>query len=307
KNLMALKHGQVRVTMERKDITTAPATLGAGVSPTTSLVVADRVPGLIGLPLRPMVVRDLLTPGATISNNIEYVLETDNPFTTAAAVVSENTVKPETNLTFNMMSAPVRTIAHFSRASRQIMDDAPQLQSFIDGRLRYGLQFAEEGEMLNGNGTGNHLNGIIPQASAYSAAFAPPSETDIDRIRMALLQATLAYYPSTGVVLHPTDWAKMEMAKDTLGRYIIGDPQGTTAPRLWGLPVVATQAMVATHFLVGAFKLGAQIFDRMSIEVLISTEDANNFTQNMISIRAEERLALVVYRPNAFVTGTLPV
>lgn len=91
-----------------------------------------------------------------------------------------------------------------------------------------------------------------------------------------------------------------------MGRYIIGDPQGTVAPRLWGLPVVASIAMSAGTFLTGAFKYGAQIFDRMAIEVMISTENADDFEKNMISIRAEERLALVVKRPAAFITGSLP-
>ena len=96
------------------------------------------------------------------------------------------------------------------------------------------------------------------------------------------------------------------MLKDSMGRYIIGDPQGTIAPRLWGLPVVASLAMNAGTFLTGAFKYGAQIFDRMTIEVAISTENVDNFQTNMITIRAEERLALVVKRPAAFIAGSLP-
>lgn len=305
KELMSKKAGQARLSIELKDITSGNPTQGAGRSPSTSLVQAERV-GMVTPPMRQMVVRDLITPGSTSSNAIEYAVETDDPSITSAAVVSEGQLKPQSNITFDLKSVPVRTIAHFMKASRQIMDDAPQLRSVIDGRLTYGLQFVEEGELLYGDGTGQHLLGIIPQASVYTPAFAPATPTPIDSLRLASLQATLALYPASGYVLHPTDWARIELTKDTQGRYIVGDPTGVLGKRLWNLPVVDTQAMQVGHFLTGAFRLGAQIFDRLSIEILISTENADDFVRNMITIRGEERLALAVYRPAAFVYGALP-
>jgi HK97 family phage major capsid protein len=305
KALMQSKSGSARMSIELKDITSGNPTVGAGRSPSTSLVVADRQ-GMITPPMRQMVVRNLITPGTTSSNAIEYAVETDDPAVTGAAVVSEGQLKPQSNITFDLKSLPVRTIAHFMKASRQIMDDAPQLRSVIDGRLTYGLQFVEEAELLYGDGTGQHLLGIIPQASAYSAAFTPALPTAIDTLRLASLQATLALYPASGYVLHPTDWGKIELTKDTQGRYIVGDPTGILGKRLWNLPVVDTQAMQVGHFLTGAFQLGAQIFDRMSIEILLSTENDLDFVKNMITIRGEERLALAVYRPAAFIYGTVP-
>ena len=179
KKLMSEKNGQARVSIELKDITSHPPTVGTGVSPSTSLVVADRQ-GMITPPMRQMVVRDLLMPGTTSSNAIEYAVETDDPAVTGAAVVSEGQIKPQSNITFDLKSGPVRTIAHFMKASRQIMDDAPQLRSIIDGRLTYGLQFVEEAELLYGDGTGQHLLGIVPQATAYAGAFVPALPTAIE-------------------------------------------------------------------------------------------------------------------------------
>src|SRR5699024_11048282 len=98
-------------------------------------------------------------------------------------------------------------------------------------------------------------------------------------------------------------WAGIELTKDSEGRYIIGNPIDGIAPRLWNLPVVETNAMTVNNFLVGSFRFAAQIFDRMDIEILLSTENKDDFEKNMVSIRAEERLALAVYRPEAFVTG----
>lgn len=157
--------------------------------------------------------------------------------------------------------------------------------------------------MLNGDGTGVNLNGLVTQATAYSAPITISGGTMIDTLRLAMLQAELAEYPATGQVLNPKDWARIELTKDSEGRYIIANPANSTSPRLWGLPVVSTQAMAEDDFLVGAFRLGAQIFDREDANVMISDEDRDNFVKNMLTIRAEERLALAVYRPEAFVYG----
>lgn len=270
------------------------------------LIVPQRQPGILGLPQRRMTIRDLLTPGRTSSNSIQYVKETG--FTNNAATVTETagTAKAQSEIKFDLASTNVTTIAHWVLATKQILDDVPQLQSFIDGRLRYGLAYAEEGQLLNGGGTGTDLNGIYTQATAYSQPIVPSAAgnlTKIDVLRLAILQATLAELPATGIVLHPSDWADIELTKTDDGAYLFANPQGNVEPRLWGLPVVPTQAMTVDKFLVGAFQLGAQIFDREDANVAISTEDSDNFRKNLVTIRAEERLALAVYRTEAFTKG----
>jgi HK97 family phage major capsid protein len=293
--------GIIKVKADRAAITSANTTVGAGRSQGTSLVPGARVPGIFGLPERQLTIRDLVMPGQTSSSTIEYVKETG--FTNNAAPVAETTAKPYSDLTFDMTSSPVRVLAHLFKASRQILDDAPALRSYIDGRARYGLRFVEENQLLNGSGTGQNLHGLVPQATAFNPAFAAADETAIDRLRLAVLQVVLAEYPATAFVLNPIDWAKIELTKDAGGNYIIGNPQGSLTPTLWNLPVVSTQAMAAGEFLTGAFSFAAQIFDRMDIEVLLSSENVDDFEKNLFTIRAEERLAFAVYRPESFVTG----
>lgn len=290
--------GSRRFEVPRAAIMSVPGSGG-------DLVTPDRRPGVVALPDKRLTIRDLVAPGRTNSNSIEYVRETG--FVNNAKIVSEGAQKPYSEINFELDQAAVRTIAHLFKASRQILDDAPALQSFIDARSRYGLMMAEEVEMLYGNGSGVHLHGIIPQAQAYSApsGIVVTGEQRIDRMRLALLQAELAEFPATGIVLNPIDWAAIELTKDGEGRYIIGAPQAGTDARLWNRPVVSTQAITQDEFLAGAFSLGAQIFDRMLIEILISTENDKDFEKNMVSIRAEERLAFTVTRPEAFVTGSL--
>lgn len=295
--------GSIRVGMERADITSANTTVGAGRSVGTSLVPGARVPGIVAPPNRQFTIRDLLAPGRTSASSVEFVKETG--FTNSAAMVAETTQKPKSDITFNLFTTPVRTLAHIFKASRQILDDAPGLASYINARGTYGLKFVEENQLLNGDNTGQNLHGIVPQATAFSPAFTPSSPTGIDRLRLAVLQVILAEYPSSGFVLNPIDWAKIELTKDGEGRYIVGNAQSPIGPSLWGLPVVQTQAMAAGDFLTGAFNLAAQVFDRMDIEVLLSSENVDDFEKNMFTIRIEERLALAVYRPEAFVTGEI--
>ncbi|ECG1721524.1 phage major capsid protein, partial [Salmonella enterica] len=285
----------------RKDLMNVTATTGTGTSSTNSLVVADRIPGIIAPPERTLTIRDLLAPGETDSASMEFVQETG--YTNNAAPVPEGTKKPQSEITFELKTAPVRTIAHTFKASRQILDDAKGLASYIDARARYGLRFKEELQLLSGDGTGANILGIIPQASTFSPKVTLASATAIDRMRLAILQAVLAEYPASGFVLNPIDWAAIELTKDGEGRYIIAQPVNGSVARLWGLPVVETQAMTQNNFLTGAFSMAAQIFDRMEIEVLLSTENEDDFVKNMVTIRAEERLAMTVYRPEAFVTG----
>lgn len=288
-----------RAEMVFKETISSSTTDAAGSA--GSLVRTTRLPGIVAPPDRRLTVRDLLTPGTMDGNTLEYVRETG--FTNNAATVAELAKKPQSDLKFDLVSTSAKVIAHYMKASRQILSDAAQLQSYIDNRLRYGLAYVEEQQLLNGDGTGQNLLGIIPQASEFADPIGLEGATGIDLIRMAMLQAVLAEYPATGHVMNPIDWARIETLKDTQGRYIIGNPQGTISPTLWGLPVVQTQAIQVDKFLTGAFRLGAQVFDRWQARVEIATENEDDFTKNLVTMLAEERLALAVYRPECFIYG----
>ncbi|ELN0086327.1 phage major capsid protein [Salmonella enterica] len=289
---------------KRVSIPVNAALISSGVA--EGVVEPQRLPGIDTTPKQRLFIRDLIAPGRTSSPAIFWVQQTG--FTNKAAVVAENTTKPYSDIAFATKITPVTTIAHMFKASKQILDDFAQLQSTVDAEMRYGLKYVEEQEILFGDGTGVHLHGIVPQASAFSAEFRVEQQNGIDDLRLAMLQAQLARFPASGHVLHFIDWAKIELTKDTLGRYILANPSGLTGPTLWGLPVVAAEAAAFKgKFLTGAFNAGAQIFDREDANVVISTENADDFEKNMISIRCEERLALAVKRPEAFIYGSFTV
>lgn len=280
-----------------KAITSLDASGGLGIW-------SDRLPGVLQEPDRPLTIRALLDSGRTSSNLIEWVKE--NVFTNSADVVSEGAQKPESNITFTREDVPVRTIAHWIHATRQVLADFPQLQTIINGRLSYGLKLVEEDQLLLGDGTGNNILGLIPQATAYNTGLNRVGDTFIDVIRHAILQVRLSFYPASGVVLTPTDWHNIELTKDNENRYLMANPSGNMPAMLWGRPVVESDALPEDEFLVGAFRMAATVFDREDASIMVSTEDRDNFVKNMVTILCEERLALAVSRPAAFVHGNFP-
>lgn len=279
----------------------AITSLTSGAGAAGDLIVPQRQPGIVRQPDRQMTIRDLLTVGRTTSNSIEFVQETG--FTNAAAPVAEGATKPESSLEFNLQSTPVRTIAHWIQASKQILQDVPALQSYIDTRMRFGLMIVEEDQILSGDGTGQNLLGLIPQATPFDTGRVRPGDTRIDIVRRAMTQVRLAEYRADAIVLHPSDWEEIELTKTDEGAYVWANPRGLLGPTLWGLPVIDTTAVEEGEFLVGNFQMAAMLWDREDAVVDISTEDRDNFIKNMVTIRAEERLALEVSRPEALIYG----
>lgn len=268
-----------------------------------SINAPERVPGTLPMLKQRLFVRDLIPVGQTESPAIFWVKQTG--FTNNAAVVSEGATKPESTIAYDGVMTPVTTIAHLFKASKQILADFKQLRTDVDREMRYGLKYAEEQEILFGDGTGIHLDGIVTQATAYSALLTPGSPQRIDDIRIAMLQSQLARLPATGIVMHFIDWARIELTKDSTGQYLFANPLRLATSTLWGLPVVPTEINAfQTKFLVGAFAGGAQIYDREEMNVEIATENNDDFEKNMLTIRCEERLALAVFRPEAFIYGT---
>lgn len=293
-----------------KDFVTRGATgKSAGISVrmatiTTTSVVAppDIRTDIVPLPRQRLTIRQLLGQGQTASNSIEYVRQIG--FTNAAKVVTEGGDKPESAITFEAATAPVRTVAHFVPASRQALDDVRSLQSLIDSELRFGVMLAEENELLFGDGTGQHLEGIATTASAYSAPFTVQNESMLDKVLLAISQSEQSRLPVTGIVVNDLDWRRMQSLKDAEDRYLGEGPFGPILNLLWQIPVVATPTMDQDEFLVGPFRDGAMIFDRTNgPQVFMTDSHSDWFRKNLLAILMEERVALANKRPTAFVTG----
>lgn len=286
------------VRIELKAITTAAGSAGG-------LINRQRELDPVQMPTRPdLVVRDLLTVVPITTGTVEYARQTVRQ--NNAAPVAEGTQKPYSNYGWDKATANVKTIAHLAKLTRQAIDDAPRLQGEVDSEMRYGLALAEDAQLLNGDGTGENLLGLMPQATPYAApaGVVIANATRIDKLRLALLQASLGLYPSDGIVTSETDWAVIELTKDAAGGYIFANPLQMAGPTLWGKRVVPTNSMTIGSFLCGSFKMAATLYDRLAVEVLISSENADDFEKNLLTMRAEERIALAVKRAAALIKGT---
>lgn len=271
---------------------------------------------MVQRPQRAARVRDLFPTSATSANLIDFfrVLGFSGPNNDrggAASVADYDEsnggsfgLKPKSNLTFESAQAPVRTIAHWEAAHRNVLDDVPQLQSVINNELLYGLALEEDRQILNGSGLNDELLGVLntPNVQTYTQS----SELKSDALRRAATKAIIANYPPTGYVLHPYDWEDIELQKgSTNDHYMLftNIAIGMSA-QVWRLPVVETPAIDEGTFICGAFGVGAQLYDRQQANVRVAEQHADFFVRNAVAVLVEERLALAVKRPESFVVGT---
>lgn len=238
---------------------------------------------------------------------------TNNAASVAERADSAFAQKPQSSFQFVGQQAPVRTLAHWEAAHRNVLADEPQLRSIIDNELLYGLRLQEDSQILSGNGSGENLLGIMNTqgvqeyswSSGATASANQKADTRADAIRRAATLSFLAYYEPSGVILHPSDWEKIELAKDANGQYLVAVSVALGGePKVWRIPVVETPAMTEGTALIGAFGTGAQLYDREQASIRVSEQHADFFVRNAIVILAEQRLALAVKRPESFVKVT---
>lgn len=256
------------------------------------------VPGALRRP----VVADLIPQGTTTQIAIVYMEETTT--TNAADTVAEGAEKPESTLEFTEKSSSVRKIATVLPVTDELMADEPAMRSYVDNRLEVFLKLKEEDQLLSGDGIAPNIRGISNTIGIQTQAKGADPTPDAIYKAMTLIQVNSFLDPS-GVVMHPLDWQDIRLLRTADGIYIWGSPADPGPERIWGLPVVKTTGQTQNTGLVGAFDTASQIFRRMEIAFAVSDSHSDFFIKNKLMIRAEERLALVVYRPAAFckVTG----
>lgn len=263
----------------------------------------------VELPERPPSVIDLINVARTTSDAVEYVemATRDNQ----AAVVPEYTagnfgLKPESDMTFALKTAPVKTIATWVPASRQILSDAPQLRNMIDVELAQMLRITLEDQILNGDGVGSNFTGILNTAGIQTrtqSGTAPVGRAQVvgdqiaDTIRRAITDIRLAYYEPNGVLMHPEVGETLALLKDGQGAYL--DVYDSAESVVWRVRAIESPIMPSDKVLVGNFQLGATLWDRMQTDIRVG-EPNDYFLRNAVALLAELRAAFAVKRPTAF-------
>jgi HK97 family phage major capsid protein len=260
-------------------------------------------------------IRDVLINGTTTSDALTFFREL--AFTNSAAAVAQATattgatgLKPESAITFEQATANVVTIAHWIPITRQTLEDAAQLRTYVEQRLLDGLRLEESDQLLNGDGTGANMTGLTNtsgvQALDQTYFTANPvnnatfDNENFERIlRAKRLIRTTGRARANFVVLNPADAETILTAVDADRQYFGPGPfsAGVTT-NLWGMRVVEDENQTAGEAVVGDGRMAA-VWDRMQAQILIDTID-DQFVRNMLTILAEERIALTVFRPAAF-------
>lgn len=254
---------------------------------------------------RPRSVLDLVNMSQTTSDAVEYVSLTSR--TNNAAQVLEYTagnfgLKPESDLVFALLTATVKTIATYILASRQILSDAPRLRAMIDNELQYMVEVKLENDLITDILA---WTGIQTRVHATSGRGFLATDTIAETLRRAITDIYLEFYRPDGIVLHPGEGEDLELLRETspgVGAFL--NIYDSATFRVWRVPVVETPAITAGTALVGQFKLGVTVWDRMQTEIL--TGQPNDlFLRNAWAILAELRAAWAVVRPLAIekITG----
>jgi len=271
---------------------------------TSPIVEPQYLAQIIPSPTAPIVMSQLFAPGEATSGIITYMKET--VVTNAADAVAEGAAKPESTLTFAPVNEPLHKVATWLPASNEILEDVPQMLSYINARLRTFVLVKLDDELLNGSGTAPHMNGLLVRSDLTAPVAAGTSPIDAIAKQIAAVEAA-SQLPVDGIVLNSTDWLSMGLTKTTTGEYLAGNPFEQAGPKtLFGRAVALTPAMPQGTALVGSFRSGGgQLFLHPNMRTAISNSHQDFFVKNLLALLAELRAALALYRPVAFgkVTG----
>jgi len=283
-----------RVAMEGLSIK-ALTNAGQGVAGSTGYdVQAQRAPGLYNDPRRTLSLLDILPSMPVSVGTFEYMRLMD--YTNAAAFqTEEGQQKAESNFQMEPETANIATIAHFTRASVQILDDAPALGQKIGDLLQYGLLAKLESEIVAGSGGKGRIKGLVDFASDFTVIGTP---VPVDAIGQAVVGMNSNGWNAGLIVMNPMDWFTISSERDNEGQYVLGSPRDPSPPSLWNVPVVTTPSLAAGTVLVVDPDQTA-VLDRQSPSLMVSREEGNNFTTNMVTMLAEMRAGLAVFAAGA--------
>lgn len=268
-----------------------------------SVNLPERIDQIAGGPRLPFGVRNLIPQGRITAGAVEYLRET--AFTNNADVVAEGAPKPKSDKTFAVENSVVRTIAHLFKVSKQSYDDLPALASQIEANGIYGVQLKEDQQLLNGSGVAPQLTGFNTVATAAPAG--PAGGNLIDAIGVAVFDLAAKGYMATGTVVNPADWGAVAMEKNSQGNYLFANPIAYAAnQRVWGTELQQSTNQAAGTFLTGAFRGYSLLLDREDVNVQVAEQNVDDFEKNLLTVRIEERITLLIYSALAFEKGVTP-
>ena len=261
---------------------------------------------------RRLFVRDLLNVVGTNLGSVPYIREYNAATNeTGATAVAEASAKPEVTMEFERDDAPIRKIAAWVQATEEILEDAPTVRGYIDGRLGYMLMLREEAQVIGvgaGGGNAPNIKGILDFTSSIQTA----SGELYDGVASSIGKIENVDGDADGVVVNPVDfWAAVSDRHSTFydgaafGIAAGNSPFSNPQPTAWGIPVVRSRSVASGTALVGSWGMGATLFERAGVTIRTTDSHASLFVSNTWIILGEERVGLAVHRPDFFVKLTV--
>lgn len=287
--------------------TTTNAVTGTGLS----TVLTDVDKNVVTPYHLPLSISSWISKGTVSGNSVSYFVA--NEWTSSSGrpgVVGENGKKPgATAPAFDTKTVPLRKIAGWVCLSDEMAEDAAFLASVINEQLLYELARAEEEQIISGTGTGNDLTGILTTQGIFSETMASAKATDVleSIYKMKTQIKTASGLDADAIIINPADIATLRLAKDENGQYFFGGAgygmygNGAYEPetRIWGIPVIVSNAVPAKTVLIGN-STGATVYRKGGVRVEVSNNVNDDFLYNRFRTLAEERVTLAVKQPKAF-------
>lgn len=265
---------------------------------------------------RRLVVADLFGQETTTRGAVTYFVEAPDTDTEGKpAFTAEGAKKP--GVTFGdpePVTESVRKLASWYKETDEMLDDLPWLATSINNRGIYLHQVTKEDALLNGDGSGNNIRGVLNRTGILTEQTAAGEANVADALFRGMTKVeTTSGFDADAIVINPTDYQNLRLAKDSDNQYYgggffagpYGNGQILAKPPIWGLTTVVTPAIAAGTALVGAFKLGGAVISRKGLTVEMANTNEDDFLSNRIVIRIEERLALAIRYPSAFCKVTV--
>jgi HK97 family phage major capsid protein len=259
-----------------------------------------------------LVVADLLGSGTLTGNAISYFVEAalEGAYTT----VAEGATKPQLHvLDPTVMTDALKKIAGYIKFTDEMTEDLAFFVSEINNRLMYELARFEEQQLLSGNGTGTNVLGILNRSGIQTETGASVGDNPDAIFRAITKVSTGSGLDADGIVINPIDYQRLRLAKDANNQYYgggffageYGNGTLTMQPPVWGMRTVVTPAIAAGTVLVAAFSQAGTVYRKGGVRVESTNSHASDFINNLVTTRAEERIALAVRYPAGFVKLTL--
>lgn len=304
--------GSARIDTDPVEILTREESMSALRTRTTfdnstaiggGLLIPDFTEHIVEQLIRRVRLLDVVTMGTTDTNTVDWIQE--QPRTDAAAPTVYGSAAPESAYGFQHIQVVVKRIPHFVPATKGILMDAGQTRTLLESRLITGLQLAVEQQMFNGSGSGENLEGFVNATTPTGGqgalgGIARGTDTQLDAVHKAITNirvSSVMNIEPTVILISPADYEKVLLQKTTQGAYIYANPTAGNVPTLWGLLPVVTPLVADGAPWVGNFKDACMTWMRMGVELSASDSHASFFTQGLVALLAETRLAFKTVRP----------